>query len=311
MTTRVVGSGWLLLLALICGDGGTLAESSPYEAAQPTEVFEFAHCIHPKTKEIIVNNCIAEMYAADPSNPRICAPCGCIGEWQLVVPPPESADQSDPWSDWSPWSLCSCSCDGGVRTRIWTAESTAGMNAGSAQEEACNQEQCPTLDVRVLGSGIVNREIDEQFDVAVVLHGDTDAKNRSVFLSVGHGTEVHMHIEPGSSVQVPIPLHKVSVGRHEVLASFSKASRSHGCDISARAEVLVKTRMKTWTESEFVPGLPQLNVWGTIPPPRLPKRGQLFGSGVLAKPDFFSFSVHDCSCLHPSVSRVAAASVLG
>ena len=47
------------------------------------------------------------------------------------------------WSEWSPFSTCTQSCGGGVRTKTRTCEGGSKCPGSNKLEEACNEQACP------------------------------------------------------------------------------------------------------------------------------------------------------------------------
>ena len=54
-----------------------------------------------------------------------------------------SGEEVDIWENWSEWSICTRSCDGGVRSRTRECKETNSCHGSSKDYKICNHDPCP------------------------------------------------------------------------------------------------------------------------------------------------------------------------
>ncbi|XP_053120701.1 SCO-spondin-like [Hemicordylus capensis] len=90
-------------------------------------------------------------FCTDPAPSGMGVPClGPEREDQPCLLPP--CARSGAWGQWSPWTGCTISCGGGMRSRMRACDSPAPQGGGDycegapTQVEACHLDPCPALD---------------------------------------------------------------------------------------------------------------------------------------------------------------------
>jgi len=94
-----------------------------------------------------------------------------MGMYKLVEPKKDAAVDGG-WSDWSQWTACSKSCNGGLRLRHRSCNNPAPSNGGKKcpgqhiGREACNEEEC-------------EKECSSKMDIGIILDASSSVTKKN------------------------------------------------------------------------------------------------------------------------------------